>query len=114
MTNCELDVEIAKKVFGKHIWSIGPGIIHELEEGDTPHCFNALKAYSTDLNEAFRVVEKMREKNHEFLAYFKVDVVDVGLVDSYGEDILTCSDASPARAICLCALRVIEEMENQK
>lgn len=77
--------------------------------------FKTVPPYSTDLNEAFRVVEKMREEAL-FSIYLSDAAGEWGVEISYVLEktrMVFCKeeDESLARAICLCALKVIQEME---
>lgn len=132
MTNRELDELICEKVMGLKVirnetevplgWyrEVGRDFLGEPRPILDVHTWNATfekhrgigfrctPGYSTDLNEAFRVIEKMRERGiitDVFTSdeFFNVEMRPISEPETYA-----VFDKSPARAICLCALKVIE------
>lgn len=151
MTNRELDELICEKVMGLKVirnetevplgWyrEVGRDFLGEPRPILDVHTWNATfekhrgigfrctPGYSTDLNEAFRVIEKMRERRVDLQMKGVLSIVDE-LTESRAQwhfyvfsnnlnpgsitfPIVTHLDESPARAICLCALKVVQEME---
>lgn len=126
MTNRELDAEIARKIFGCCVrqttmrFEAGEITTFLCDCGERQHDTegsygDSLLSYSTDLNEAFRVIEKMREKFQQYMSVgIQGDDLDVQFHAEIDHGGLYVVDESPARAICLCALRVIDEINKLK
>lgn len=121
MTDRELDALVAEKVFGWRPWvnKRGAWVVEtpdgQLSEGDAYASAGSwaffyddeLPRYCTDIADAWRVVEKMRERWH-----FSIDSGLRGLTTAkfwareglgYG----ACPDELAPRAICLAALRAV-------
>jgi len=113
MTNRELDTAVAMNIMG---WKVFAGI-GGVPDYESPGGEYQLRPphYSTDLNEAFRVIEKMREKFRQYMSVgIQGDDLDVQFHAEIDHGGLYVVDESPARAICLCALRVIDEINKLK
>ena len=96
-----IDREIAEKVMGWGAW-----VCETIYNGGVPW------HPSTDIKQAFEVVEKMGESNFTF-SFWNSDFIKGTYHCSFwskdGCEISRTSSTNPAMAICLAALKAVEE-----
>lgn len=99
----DIDARIAEEVMGrKTVYAIG-----ELVFDDSPSPVGErVPAYSTDMNAAMEVVEKMRERGFDF--GLQVDVTWWAIFTSEEINYGGTKGQTPALAICLAALEAVK------
>lgn len=116
MTETEIDILIAEKIFGYKVLKENPqyGLFVQNPDDDSPTYGEYLAHYTKNLNDAFKVIEKVGERffltNVSMLKAYESNLTAycVTMYSDYNVYVnLNAINKSAALAICLCALKTV-------